>query len=156
MELSEDELFQQVKRHLLKARGVDLSGYSQSFVARAIRKRIGRSDSVDHNDYLRKLQSTEEETTQLLGALSINVTEFFRDRGAFEAEALAFLDWVQASVHGGQRMPARAMTARVLEALRNHAGLTGPKEACDRAATLVELADHERNQSGELKSPSAM
>jgi DNA polymerase (family 10) len=32
---------------------------------------------------------------------------------------LAELDWVQASVHGGQRMPAREMTARALEAMRN-------------------------------------
>ena len=32
---------------------------------------------------------------------------------------LAELDWVQASVHGGQRMPRREMTARVEEALRN-------------------------------------
>jgi DNA polymerase (family X) len=34
-------------------------------------------------------------------------------------DVLAELDWVQASVHGGQRMPRREMTARVLEALRN-------------------------------------
>jgi DNA polymerase (family 10) len=34
-------------------------------------------------------------------------------------EVLAELDWVQASVHGGQRMPRREMTARVEEALRN-------------------------------------
>jgi DNA polymerase (family 10) len=32
---------------------------------------------------------------------------------------LAELDWVQASVHGGQRMPAREMTDRVCHALRN-------------------------------------
>src|SRR5206468_11019033 len=32
---------------------------------------------------------------------------------------LAELDWVQASVHGGQRMPEPEMTRRVLEALRN-------------------------------------
>ena len=32
---------------------------------------------------------------------------------------LAELDWVQASVHGGQRMPEREMTKRVEEALRN-------------------------------------
>src|SRR5215208_3388042 len=32
---------------------------------------------------------------------------------------LAELDWVQASVHGGQRMPQREMTARVEAALRN-------------------------------------
>jgi len=33
--------------------------------------------------------------------------------------ALAELEWVQASVHGGQRMPRAQMTRRVLEALRN-------------------------------------
>jgi DNA polymerase (family 10) len=35
------------------------------------------------------------------------------------ADVLAELDWVQASVHGGQRMPRREMTRRVEEALRN-------------------------------------
>lgn len=34
-------------------------------------------------------------------------------------DILAQLDWVQASVHGGQRMPRREMTKRVEEALRN-------------------------------------
>jgi DNA polymerase (family X) len=34
-------------------------------------------------------------------------------------DVLAALDWVQASVHGGQRMPRREMTKRVEEALRN-------------------------------------
>jgi DNA polymerase (family X) len=34
-------------------------------------------------------------------------------------DILADLDWVQASVHGGQRMPAPEMTKRVEEALRN-------------------------------------
>jgi DNA polymerase (family 10) len=32
---------------------------------------------------------------------------------------LSQLDWVQASVHGGQRMPRHEMTARVEHALRN-------------------------------------
>jgi DNA polymerase (family 10) len=34
-------------------------------------------------------------------------------------DVLAELDWVQASVHGGQRMPRREMTARVELAMRN-------------------------------------
>ncbi|MBV9714052.1 MAG: PHP domain-containing protein, partial [Solirubrobacterales bacterium] len=34
-------------------------------------------------------------------------------------DVLAELDWVQASVHGGQRMPRSHMTARVEAALRN-------------------------------------
>jgi len=34
-------------------------------------------------------------------------------------DVLADLDWVQASVHGGQRMPARELTKRTVEAMRN-------------------------------------
>jgi len=34
-------------------------------------------------------------------------------------DVLSELEWVQASVHGGQRMPAREMTKRVEDALRN-------------------------------------
>jgi DNA polymerase (family 10) len=34
-------------------------------------------------------------------------------------EVLAELEWVQASVHGGQRMPRRELTRRVEEAIRN-------------------------------------
>jgi DNA polymerase (family 10) len=34
-------------------------------------------------------------------------------------DVLAELDWVQASVHGGQRMPRRELTKRVEEAMRN-------------------------------------
>ncbi len=37
----------------------------------------------------------------------------------FPTTCSAELDWVQASVHGGQRMPRREMTKRVEEALRN-------------------------------------
>jgi DNA polymerase (family X) len=36
-------------------------------------------------------------------------------------DVLSELDWVQASVHGGQRMPRRELTKRVEEALRNPA-----------------------------------
>ena len=44
-------------------------------------------------------------------------------------DVLAELDWVQASVHGGQRMPRRELTKRVLAALENPyvRGLSHPK-----------------------------
>ncbi len=51
---------------------------------RSIRRRIGRSGRLDYAAYLHHLINSDEETNELLGALSINVTEFFRDRGAFE------------------------------------------------------------------------
>lgn len=91
MQLPDEELFQQVKRHLLKSRGVDLSGYSPSFVTRAIKKRISRSELPDYTSYVKLLMRSEAETSELLNALSINVTEFFRDRGAFETFQLKVL-----------------------------------------------------------------
>ncbi len=84
MDISEEEFVTFVMRHLFRARGIDLSGYAQSFVMRSIRKRIGRSGATDYSGYLRLLTHSEQETSELLGVLSINVTEFFRDRGAFE------------------------------------------------------------------------
>jgi chemotaxis methyl-accepting protein methylase len=84
MELSEDQFTMMVMKHLFESRGIDLSGYSQSFMMRSIRRRIGRSGRSDYGSYLNHLISSDEETNELLGALSINVTEFFRDRGAFE------------------------------------------------------------------------
>lgn len=84
MTSEEEQYFAQVQRHLLRSRGMDLTGYSPSFVMRAIRKRIGRSDSESYAAYVKLLLKSEEETNELLNALSINVTEFFRDKGAFE------------------------------------------------------------------------
>ena len=66
-------------------------------------------------------------------------------------DVLAELDWVQASVHGGQRMPRREMTARVeaahmrveeclLHALR-HLGPRHPLAAVDAGLHPVELSE---------------
>ncbi len=85
MSLDDEQFLMQVMKHLFKSRGIDISGYSESFVLRAIKKRVGRTGSPDHTGYLKRLLHSEEETSELLGALSINVTEFFRDKGAFES-----------------------------------------------------------------------
>ena len=84
---TEDQFVTQVMKHLFRSRGVDMSGYSESFVLRAIKKRVSRAGAADQMGYLRILLHSENETNELLGALSINVTEFFRDKGAFEALA---------------------------------------------------------------------
>jgi len=85
---TEDQFVTQVMKHLFRSRGVDMSGYSESFVLRAIKKRVSRAAAADQISYLRILHHSEEETNELLGALSINVTEFFRDKGAFDSFAV--------------------------------------------------------------------
>lgn len=85
MDGPEDKVIESVRQHLKAARGLDISGYSSTFVLRSLRKRMGRSDAKDLPDYLRLLRTSEQETTEFIGALSINVTDFFRDEGVFEA-----------------------------------------------------------------------
>ncbi len=85
METDDSQVATEVMRHLFRSRGIDMSCYSPSFVMRSIRKRVGRSGCADHLSYLKLLRRSEEETNELLAGLSINVTEFFRDKGAFEA-----------------------------------------------------------------------
>lgn len=85
MEESEGKLLESVRLHLMRSRDLDVSGYSSAFVLRSVKKRQGRSGAKDLEDYLRVLRMSEDETTQLVGALSINVTDFFRDEGVFEA-----------------------------------------------------------------------
>lgn len=84
MDQSEEQFFELVARHMARSRGIDLMGYSPSFVMRAVKKRMGRSKSRDYLAYLALLRRSEEETDAFVGSLSINVTEFFRDKGAFE------------------------------------------------------------------------
>lgn len=85
MDDSEAKVIEFVRQHLKRSRGLDISGYSATFVLRSLRKRQGRSGAADLPEYLRLLRSSEQETTEFVGALSINVTDFFRDAGAFEA-----------------------------------------------------------------------
>jgi chemotaxis methyl-accepting protein methylase len=85
MESEEEQVYNMVRRHLLKTRGFDISGYSKSFLGRAVRKRVGRSQCKSALEYVALLRRDDDEVNELIGALSVNVTEFFRDTGAFEA-----------------------------------------------------------------------
>ncbi len=85
MAMTDDVALDSIREHLLKSRGIDISGYSPTFMMRSIRKRMGRSSMPDIGSYVDLLIHDNGETTELIGALSINVTEFFRDDGAFEA-----------------------------------------------------------------------
>ena len=87
MEQEEEQVYDMVKRHLLKSRGFDISGYSKSFIGRAVRKRVGRSQCRSTLEYAALLRRDDDEVNELISALSVNVTDFFRDSGAFETLA---------------------------------------------------------------------
>ena len=85
MEGADNQAQDLIRRYLLKARGFDLSGYSQSFLNRSIRKRVGRRGCDSALEYVGLLRRDDDEVNELISALSVNVTDFFRDDGAFTA-----------------------------------------------------------------------
>jgi chemotaxis methyl-accepting protein methylase len=85
MDTAEEAVIVGVKNHLLASRSLDLTGYSHSFVLRCIKRRMGKAGISDYSEYVTRLRKNETETNEFVLALSINVTEFFRDEGVFEA-----------------------------------------------------------------------
>ncbi|MEM0332428.1 MAG: protein-glutamate O-methyltransferase CheR [Archaeoglobaceae archaeon] len=65
--------------------GADLSGYRESYLKRRIEYRM-KSAGVDSvENYLKLLRTSDEEIKNLLDAITINVTEFMRDKTPFES-----------------------------------------------------------------------
>lgn len=64
--------------------GIDFSHYKQSTVSRRIERRLQLNQSLDLEDYVRRLRQDSQEVNSLYHDLLIGVTEFFRDSEAFE------------------------------------------------------------------------
>jgi len=68
----------------LDERGLDLSGYKESFVRRRLQSRIRMLGIESLDQYNSILTKRPEEYLKLLEVLAINVTEFFRDPSLWE------------------------------------------------------------------------
>ncbi len=65
--------------------GHDFKHYKRATVLRRIERRMQVTRQPDLSAYYQYLQANPEETKALLGDMLIGVTNFFRDREAFEA-----------------------------------------------------------------------
>lgn len=65
-------------------KGLDLSSYRANFLYRRLRLRIFSTKAEGYSGYITLLRNNPEEYNAFLDALSINVTEFFRDPDVFE------------------------------------------------------------------------
>lgn len=71
-------------RKINRERGFDCNHYRTSYIKRRILTRL-RANLLDNlEDYLRFLDKNPEEYNALLNALTINVTNFFRDKSVYE------------------------------------------------------------------------
>ena len=73
-----------ILNYLNEKRGFDFSGYCLSMVERRLRQRLSSIKCDSYNDYHSYLQENPAEIDNLLDALTINVSKFFRDTLMFE------------------------------------------------------------------------
>jgi two-component system, chemotaxis family, CheB/CheR fusion protein len=89
--------------------GQSFTGYKQAMLARRIERRMGLLNIGKLDDYAKRLRRDAAEVAALRKDLLIGVTEFFRDREAWEALDRAVLHPVIASKKAGE--PIRAWVA---------------------------------------------
>ncbi len=81
---SDDEAFDRVVRHIEDEVPFEPGYYNEAYLGRRISARMQRRDADDHTEYLQILRSDDSERDELLDALTINVTGFFRDPDMWE------------------------------------------------------------------------
>ena len=72
---------------LAEERDLDLRGYKPTTLERRLRKRMGQLSIGSYEAYLDYIRANLDESNHLLDTVLINVTEFFRDPGAWEVIA---------------------------------------------------------------------
>lgn len=77
--------FKEVIDFICLAKGIDVGSYRQNFVYRRLWTRLAATQSKNCSNYLGILRTNPSELERLLDALSINVSEFFRNPEVFEA-----------------------------------------------------------------------
>lgn len=75
----------QIIGHLFKITGMDFSHYRKTTVFRRIERRVAISKSASIEEYLKFLNNTPEEMTDLYNDLLLSYTEFFREPFVFTA-----------------------------------------------------------------------
>ncbi len=80
----DEEAFDRVIRHIEDEVPFEPGYYNEAYLGRRISARMQRRDADDHTEYLDILRSDESEREELLDALTINVTGFFRDPDMWE------------------------------------------------------------------------
>ena len=73
-----------LKRHVEQLLRIQCSNYKEDYIKRRFLSRMRSTNTTNYSDYLRYLKSHPQETEPLRNALTINVTEFFRDKEVWD------------------------------------------------------------------------
>jgi chemotaxis protein methyltransferase CheR len=76
--------FAVLKQFIERTLGMQCSNYKEDYIRRRLLSRMRSSGNETYEDYHRYLQANPPELENLRNALTINVTEFFRDNDVYE------------------------------------------------------------------------
>jgi chemotaxis protein methyltransferase CheR len=76
--------FLALKKAIEQALHIQCENYKEAYIKRRLLSRMRSTNTTTYEEYLRYLRSNPEELEKLRNALTINVTEFFRDTEVFE------------------------------------------------------------------------
>ena len=76
--------FNLLKRHVEQLLKIQCSNYKEDYIKRRFLSRMRSTNSANYAEYLKYLKSHPQETEPLRNALTINVTEFFRDKEVWD------------------------------------------------------------------------
>jgi chemotaxis protein methyltransferase CheR len=76
--------FTALKRHVEHLLKIQCSNYKEDYIKRRFLSRMRSTNCANYADYLRYLKTHTEENEPLRNALTINVTEFFRDKEVWD------------------------------------------------------------------------
>lgn len=83
-EMTVEPHFERLLEYLRDHRGVDFSGYKRNTLMRRVRRRMEIAGHATFEEYLDYLTVNPREFTDLFNFILINVTDFFRDKEAWE------------------------------------------------------------------------
>ncbi len=83
MILTDDQGFSELRKRILKERGLDLSQYREKCLKRRIALRLRANGVHTYPEYMVVLKKDPLEYEKLFDTITINVTDFFRDKSAY-------------------------------------------------------------------------
>ncbi|NQT90540.1 MAG: protein-glutamate O-methyltransferase CheR [Candidatus Omnitrophica bacterium] len=85
MAIADDPALMRLLTKVHDEKGLDFSQYKEKSLLRRINSRLFRHNVKSYDEYVVLLQAQPDEYDKLVAALTINVTEFFRNPESFEA-----------------------------------------------------------------------
>ena len=84
MTLEKDDGFAVLKRYIEQTLKIQCSNYKEDYIKRRLLSRMRSTGTSAYDEYLRYLREHPPELENLRNALTINVTEFFRDADVYD------------------------------------------------------------------------